>query len=331
MAIRVQNFPKKTFDQDPIQSMSHFAANCPSSWNSHEQQFSHSFSKNLSLKVESPPQLCKEAKHLGLQLQDRESSSSQSTSRSHHEVTAMRGTNSQDQSISSESVQDESYARGAVGQMKPVFFMGNPDLVINPSQIDISQTMTRIMYPYADPYVNGLFASYGPQAIIQPQMVGITPARVPLPLDLADDGPIYVNAKQYHGILRRRQTRAKLEAQNKLLKTRRPYLHESRHIHALNRVRGSGGRFLSKKKLQHPEQIPTTSSHCPSNSDHFCQQGDMFEIHQSETGTSITDNDVLFQHEDRRFSGISPHMGLAMQGTGVLMCSGTQHRAPVVR
>lgn len=56
---------------------------------------------------------------------------------------------------------------------------------------------------------------------LQPQMVGIAPARVPLPLDLAEDGPIYVNAKQYHGILRRRQIRAKLEAQNKLVKTRR--------------------------------------------------------------------------------------------------------------
>lgn len=56
---------------------------------------------------------------------------------------------------------------------------------------------------------------------IQPPMVGITPPRVPLPLDLQEDGPIYVNAKQYHGILRRRQSRAKLEAQNKLLKARK--------------------------------------------------------------------------------------------------------------
>uniref|UniRef100_A0A5B6ZLS0 Nuclear transcription factor Y subunit n=1 Tax=Davidia involucrata TaxID=16924 RepID=A0A5B6ZLS0_DAVIN len=328
MAIRVQNFPKKNFDQNPIHSMSHFAANCPSWWNSHEQQFSESLSKNLSLKVKSPPQLCKEAKHLGRQLQDRKLSSTQSTSRSHHEVTAMGGTNSQDQCISSKSVQDESYGKGVEGQMKPVFFMGNPDLVISPSQVDISQTMNRITYPYADPYFSGLFTAYGPQAIIQPQMVGVTPARVPLPLDLAEDGPIYVNAKQYHGILRRRQTRAKLEAQNKLVKTRRPYLHKSRHLHALNRVRGSGGRFLGTKKLQHPEQTPTSSSHCPSNSE---RKGDMFEIHQSETGTSITNSDVLFQHQDRRFSGISPHMGFPVQGTGGLMRNGTQHRAPVVR
>lgn len=49
----------------------------------------------------------------------------------------------------------------------------------------------------------------------------MTPARVPLPLDLTEDEPIYVNAKQYRAILRRRQFRAKLEAQNKLVKVRK--------------------------------------------------------------------------------------------------------------
>lgn len=40
-----------------------------------------------------------------------------------------------------------------------------------------------------------------------------------LPLNLStDDGPIYVNAKQYHGIIRRRQSRAKAVQENKLIK-----------------------------------------------------------------------------------------------------------------
>lgn len=59
------------------------------------------------------------------------------------------------------------------------------------------------------------------QQIHHPHMMAMVPARVPLPLDLTEDEPIYVNAKQYRAILRRRQFRAKLEAQNKLIKARK--------------------------------------------------------------------------------------------------------------
>ncbi|CAA6664246.1 unnamed protein product [Spirodela intermedia] len=130
-----------------------------------------------------------------------------------------------------------------------VFSVQNPDY----RQSILSSSGNCIPYTYVDPYYGGFVAAYGAHSFADPQMAAeaaVLPARVPLPIELAEAEPVYVNAKQYHRILRRRQLRAKLEAQNKVVKERKPYLHESRHLHAVKRARGSGGRFLNTKSQQ---------------------------------------------------------------------------------
>ncbi|KAH6828517.1 hypothetical protein C2S53_013765 [Perilla frutescens var. hirtella] len=305
--------------------------------NLHDQHFSHTISNNLNFEVGHSPQRGQEVKYIDFQLQDQHSSSTESTSLSHKELNAMGKTSSQDQCASSDSVHDESYGKHGQDMKAAALFLCNPELSVNASQAEINQQPI-YPYAYADPYFSGLFTAYGPHNIIQPQMMAATSGRVPLPVDLPEDGPIYVNAKQYHGILRRRQTRAKLEAQNKLVKTRKPYLHESRHQHALNRVRGTGGRFLSTKRQQsdshsHSHSLPPSSG--APDSFPFSYMDHRVEANKYDApsggggeGTRVSSGDAILQQSaDGRF----PSMAVPMQGGGGLVYNGNRHYASVVR
>ena len=62
------------------------------------------------------------------------------------------------------------------------------------------------------------------------QMPGAYHSRVAMPLgsEMLEEEPVYVNAKQYHRIMIRRQTRQKLEQSNKLPRQRKVRCHSYR-------------------------------------------------------------------------------------------------------
>ncbi|KAH7301840.1 hypothetical protein KP509_23G045800 [Ceratopteris richardii] len=196
----------------------------------------------------------------------------------------------------------------------PIILQSQAECMLPHTQLELGHSMVRAAYPYADPFYSGFMASYSAQTTAQPYLLACQHARMPLPSEMTEEEPVYVNAKQYNGILRRRQSRAKAESENKLVRTRKPYLHESRHLHAMRRARGCGGRFLNTKKKDEPK---SNSGSNVSSEGQSSQEGTAIESQETQE-LPVTGSLLEAQSQDfNTLQGLTSHLMAGMSQSAI--------------
>lgn len=123
------------------------------------------------------------------------------------------------------------------------------------NQISQGRRMSQQVQSPAVPNSQPIMNHGGPRPAVPPMPTGQHPQSPELVSGAVEESPLYVNAKQFHRILKRRVARQRLEEALRLTsKGRKPYLHESRHNHAMRRPRGPGGRFLTADEVAEIER-----------------------------------------------------------------------------
>lgn len=189
----------------------------------------------------------------------------------YYDQSAMQGQLAQDPRASPRMSGGQMKADGRVAPRSPTAVSNPMSAGALPTQVQMTPTQAmqqrRMSTQISSPAIQQqqpVMNHAGPRPSVSAQMPQQAPQQPQQSPELvagapAEEAPLYVNAKQFHRILKRRLARQKLEDALRLTsKGRKPYLHESRHNHAMRRPRGPGGRFLTADEVAAMEAQKTT-------------------------------------------------------------------------